>query len=94
MVCLQDRALSDVLEACGWVAPGQKAQGAHIKALRVSLGAALDRMMGPQRWQQEALRRDAEAGFSKFAGQARDGGTEFFMAGMQEGAPVVDQKGD
>lgn len=46
-VCIQDRSLSEVLKVFGWVADGQRAQGAHIKALRKALGDALDRMAGP-----------------------------------------------
>ncbi len=49
MVCIEDRTLSEVLEACGWVGEGQRASGKHIKALRLALGAALDRMAGPVR---------------------------------------------
>lgn len=46
-VCIQDRSLSDVLKVFGWVAEGQRAQGAHIKVLRKALGDALERMAGP-----------------------------------------------
>ncbi|WP_323789981.1 hypothetical protein [Thalassovita sp.] len=47
MVCLEDRAISDVLKAHGWVTDGQSAQGKQITSLSVALAQALDRMMGP-----------------------------------------------
>ncbi|VCU61585.1 hypothetical protein EPIB2_662 [Tritonibacter mobilis] len=46
MVCVQDLTLSEVLKKCGWVADGQRAQGKHIKSLRLALLSALDRMAG------------------------------------------------
>lgn len=42
MVCLKDKTLTDVLEAHGW-----KKQTKFIQSLRIALGGALDRMMGP-----------------------------------------------
>jgi len=48
MVCLEDQNISDVLRAHGWVKDGQAAQSKHIKALRVALSKALNRMMGPR----------------------------------------------
>ncbi|UWQ59954.1 hypothetical protein K3722_07440 [Leisingera caerulea] len=46
LVCVAGLTLSQVLSSCGWVAPGQRAQGKHIKALRAALCDALDRMAG------------------------------------------------
>jgi len=94
MVCLQDLTLSEVLDACGWVAPGQKAHGVHIKALRDALSSALDRMMGPRSHRAEAMRQDEQAGFATFAQQVDGSGPEFWMAGMNEGKETADQKGD
>lgn len=46
-VCLQDKTMTDVLRAAGWVRVGQSAKGEHVKALTRALAAALDRMAGP-----------------------------------------------
>lgn len=48
-VCIEGRTIAEVLTKAGWVAPGQRAQGKHIKDVRAALCAALDRMAGPVR---------------------------------------------
>ncbi|MCI5096645.1 MAG: hypothetical protein MRY77_10060 [Rhodobacteraceae bacterium] len=45
-VCLGGLTFSEVLVRHGWVAEGARAQGKHIKSLRVALCGALDRMSG------------------------------------------------
>lgn len=46
-VCIEDMTLSAVLRSHGWARDGQRPNGGHIKALRMALRAALDRMAGP-----------------------------------------------
>ncbi|WP_197919325.1 hypothetical protein [Thiosulfatihalobacter marinus] len=49
IVCLEDGTITDVLRTHGWVRSGEGAQAKHIAALRIALGEALDRMIGPAR---------------------------------------------
>ena len=67
LVCVQDLTLSEILVLKGWVKPGKKAQGKHIKALRSALAAALNRMLGPLKpHQKQVMHRGTVSGFPRF----------------------------
>ncbi|WP_323783837.1 hypothetical protein [Leisingera sp.] len=60
LVCVGGLTFSQVLKACGWVAPGKRAQGKHIKALQEALRSALDRMTGRFTRRRGVVKKDSK----------------------------------